>query len=247
MNDITVVLNGYKRKENLSIQLDAIKNQSIKPKEILCWYNNPDDMSLVNFDVVGQCKTAVCNNNFGVWARFAFALMAKTEYVCIFDDDTIPGKLWFENCLNTIKTHDGLLGTIGVNFFDNHNYMLHSRVGWDNPNENTEIVDIVGHSWFFRREDLSNYWRELPCIDHSNFVGEDMHFSYTLQKFTNKKTYVPPHPKDNIEMWGSNPSIAWKVGTDSNAISTKQDNIDQFSKALKYYIDNGFRLSKDIY
>jgi hypothetical protein len=245
-NDVTVILNGYKRKENLDIQIKAIHNQTVSPKDILFWSNFPDDSNLINFDVARQCKSSLCNHNFGVWARFAFALMAKTEYICIFDDDTIPGKKWLENCLNTIKTHDGLLGTIGVKFFDENNYMLHQRTGWDNPNENTEVVDIVGHSWFFKREDLATYWRELPDINHSPFVGEDMHFSYTLQKFTNKKTYVPPHPTNDREMWGSNPEIAWGVGTDANAISTKQENIDNFSVALRNYVSKGFRISRGL-
>jgi hypothetical protein len=44
------------------------------------------------------------------------ALLANTEYVCIFDDDTIPGKRWFENYLSTIKQYNGLLGTVDVLF-----------------------------------------------------------------------------------------------------------------------------------
>jgi hypothetical protein len=30
-----------------------------------------------------------------------------------------------------------------------------------------------------------------------------MHFSYMLQKYANIPTYVPPHPRNNKELWGS--------------------------------------------
>jgi hypothetical protein len=30
-----------------------------------------------------------------------------------------------------------------------------------------------------------------------------MHFSYTIQKYLNLKTYVPPHPENDRSLWGS--------------------------------------------
>ena len=135
------------------------------------------------------------NANFGVWARFAYALNAQTEYICVLDDDTVPGSKWLENCVNTIKQTEGLLGAIGVVFKD-HDYINYDRHGWAAPNEKTVPVDIVGHSWFFKREWLGEFWREAP-IPESRICGEDMHFSYTLQKYLNLNTYVPPHQVNN--------------------------------------------------
>tara|TARA_R110000868_G_scaffold405813_1_gene685648 strand:- start:1160 stop:1882 length:723 start_codon:yes stop_codon:yes gene_type:complete len=238
---VTVILNGYKRSSHFEKQLNAIKNQTLRPKEIMLWQNKGDEF---DSDLTNQTTHANCNKNLGVWARFAFALNAKTEYICIFDDDTIPGSKWLENCYNTIQTHDGLLGTIGVNFLDQNNYMSNVRVGWDRPNENTEVVDIVGHSWFFKREDLATFWRELPDLNHSPLVGEDMHFSYTLQKYTNKKTYVPPHPPSDMEMWGSKPDVAWSIGTDEAAISRDWNNMITMNQAFIGYINKGFKLLK---
>ena len=53
-----------------------------------------------------------------------------------------------------------------------------------------------------KREWLSAFWRELPNPIYKT-CGEDMHFSYMLQKYLNIKTYVPPHPHNDKEMWGS--------------------------------------------
>lgn len=239
---VTVVLNGYKRSKHFGDQLKAIKSQTLRPKEILFWQNKGEDF---DNELVKQTTHANCNKNFGVWARFAYALNARTEYICVFDDDTIPGSKWLENCYNTIQTHDGLLGTIGVKFLDEKNYVHNVRVGWDRPNEETEVVDIVGHSWFFKREDLATFWRELPDINHSVLVGEDMHFSYTLQKYTNKKTYVPPHPMNDREMWGSKPDSAWTIGSDGAAISKNMQNMATMNNAFMGFLDKGFKLLKN--
>jgi CDP-4-dehydro-6-deoxyglucose reductase, E1 len=130
---ITVILNGYKRGNNLDEQYEALQNQTVKPDEILLWYNNPGD-SDPNYEIGTKIPTAYCTANFGVWARFAFALNAKSEYICIFDDDTIPGKKWLENCLNTMKTHEGLLGTVG----------LTSKRGMNLPKGTKVLTPIAG-------------------------------------------------------------------------------------------------------
>jgi len=239
--NITVILNGYKRGSHLEKQLEAIEQQTIKPNEILLWQNFGEqfDSSLTNKTI-----HANCNHNFGVWARFAYALNAKSEFICVFDDDTIPGKKWFENCLNTIQIYDGLLGTIGVKFQSKNTYQPIIRHGWAEPNESVTQVDIVGHSWFFRREWLSTFWRELPNISDSNLVGEDIHFSYTLQKYLKKNTYVPPHPKNDMDLWGSQPNTAWKIGQDSNAISMNQQHLKTMSDIYVKYINKGFKILK---
>jgi hypothetical protein len=222
---ITAILNGFRRKDNLKQQLDALNCQTVKPSEVLLWYNNPGEGFSLNFDVVNQTKAAISNHNFGVWARFAFALNARTKYVCMFDDDTIPGSKWFENCLETIKVHQGLLGTNGL-ICDPNNYHNHQRFGWINPNEQTVQVDLVGHAWFFERDWLSAMWSELPLIDMSFMCGEDMHFSYTLQKYRGLNTYVPPHPISDKSLWGS--LNGWTLGTDQQAISLRHvHNSDQ--------------------
>lgn len=206
---ITVILNGYRR-EHLNEQLEAIQNQTVKPDEILLWYNYPGDDCNMNYDIGTKIPAAYCNYNFGVWARFAFALNARNKYVCVFDDDTIPGKKWLENCMNTMETNEGLLGTVGLLYLNpsppdrSSYYEPYLRFGWpaNGNNEKTVEVDLVGHSWFFKKEWLSYFWMEQPDPKY-NICGEDMHFSYMLQKYAGIKTFVPPHPINDIELWGS--------------------------------------------
>lgn len=223
---ITVILNGYRRGENLKEQLDALNAGTIKPAEILLWYNYPGDDVAINHEILKEMPAAVSNFNFGVWARFAFALNARCEYICVFDDDTIPGSRWLENCMNTMKTHEGLLGTVGLLYSnikppESCSYGDEcKRYGWvaGGNNEQPLQVDFVGHSWFFKKEWLSYFWRELPHPKY-NICGEDMHFSYMLQKYANIPTYVPPHPPEDKSLWGSIKGA--KYGGDENALSVQ--------------------------
>ena len=241
MSDVTVILNGYKRKQNLTKQIKLLQRQTVYPQKVLLWYNNPGHQSLINRDALTLTDSAFSNYNFGVWARFAFALNATTKYICIFDDDTLPGKRWLENCLQTIKTHRGLLGTIGLQYQSKRSYFKNVRHGWDNPNQQTRQVDIVGHSWFFQRQFLTRFWRQLPN-PFNPLCGQDMHFSYTLQKYMGLNTYVPPHPVQDKQLWGS--LNGWQLGTDQHAISLMKDRKpnEDFNIQYKSYIQKGWKL-----
>lgn len=218
MEQITAILNGYKRPHTLKHQYESIINQSIKPAEVMMWKNGTENNAEFPYSECPGLIVSHCTANLGVWARFAFALMAKTKYVCILDDDTIPGHNWFQNCIDTMKTHQGLLATIGVRFTSVNGMKGHSyRVGWDSPNDLVERVDWAGHAWFFEREWLSHYWRELPDPKH-NRCGEDIHFSYILDKYLGLGTYVPPHPQSDKSLWGANPVLSNQYGNEEVSI-----------------------------
>lgn len=222
--EITVILNGYKRPHVLREQYQAVQSQTMKPKEIMFWHNHSDIADQFDKDIVGNTIAFQGNANLGVWARFSYALMAKTKYVCIFDDDTIPGNRWLENCYKYNRGNRGLYGTVGIVFNSVMGYDgPYARVGWPSANTELQRADIVGHSWFFERELLTAFWRELP---DPKFVrcGEDIHFSYTLQKYMGLETYVPPHPKDNLSLWGSQPDKAMRYGTELVAVSNPKTN-----------------------
>jgi hypothetical protein len=236
---VTVILNGFRRPHALEAQMEAVKRQTVKPESVMFWQNGASPEHKFDYNLLNSCILSINNQNFGVWARFAYALNAETEYVCVFDDDTIPGSKWLENCLDTITEHNGLLGTNGV-IFNDLEYQSYNQHGWAKPNEETEQVDIVGHSWFFKREWLGAFWKEAP-LPKSRVCGEDMYFSYAIQKHLGLSTYVPPHPKDDLEMWGSNPEFAYKFGVDKHAISVNYHGT-HFGDALKETVDKGFKL-----
>lgn len=172
---ITCILTLYKRPHTLAEQVEAVRAQTVPPSQIIVWRNGAEPVpTFVRDDP--DLTVVDSSANFGVWARFAVALLANTEYICVFDDDTIPGRRWFENCLKTIQKPEsnGLLGTVGLIFDPAATYHSRCRVGWPAPNAETRRVDIVGHSWFFRRCWLQHLWSITPDYDAMLRAGEDI-------------------------------------------------------------------------
>lgn len=240
---ITAILTLYKRPYTLIEQLNAIINQSIAPDNIILWINKAENITIPEIPRPIKDKLIIIESskNFGVWARFSVGLLVSSEYICIFDDDTIPGKDWFANCLTSMNSKEGLYGTIGLKFLNCSGYEYEKpRMGWEGKNENIEQVDIVGHSWFFKKKWLSLLWQINPDYSYMFTAGEDIAFSYILQKYE-IPTYVPPHPKSNPNLWGSNPEKANSYGTDSAAISMT-GGFNNFAKSLSYFRSKGFKL-----
>lgn len=237
---ITVVLTGYRRPQNLQKQLDAINAQTVLPTEILLWNNyGGEDIEPAHLPGV---KAAYCNHNFKFHSRFVFAMIAKTKYVAIFDDDTIPGKRWFENCLNTMATHPGILGATGIQLKTSEAYRPHIKVGWNGspPNESPEEVDLAGHAWFLEKKWLHSMWLEEP-FSWDN--GEDIHLSYTAKKFAGVRTYVPPHPPSDRELWGSTQGLELGDDAESTFMQSEKNLHTQLrSGIVKHACQSGWEL-----
>lgn len=246
-SDITVILTVYRRPHTLVQQLEAIHAQTVKPKEILIWKNHYDGIELPTIPEHLLKGVSILNSqkNFGVWARFALGLLANTTYIAVFDDDTIPGCKWFENCLTSMKIREGLMGSIGLVFHED-DYWKYHRVGWDERNrcnnEHLQEVDIVGHAWFFKREWLCDLWSFAP--DYKKFLthGEDIAFSAFLQR-KGIPTLVPPHPTGQWDLFGSHPHLAWQYGSEEVGIWAKPESSSRFPELLKFFIETyGFTL-----
>lgn len=248
--DVSVVLSTYKRIENLESQLEAIQNQSLKPKEILLFQDGiggdekieiPQSL-LEKFD-----KVKISEINVGCWGRFDFAQNAESKYVCLFDDDTIPGQRWLENCYANMSEKEGLYGTIGIVMKAPQNYPFkdYARIGWSNPSKKRKEVDFVGHSWFFKKEWLEYLFMETEELQQLKTAGEDIAFSTQIQKHLGLKTFVPPHPMNHKSLWGSSNELSRKLGNTGEAISLNKNNLDKMNYAINKLLTNGFEtLSK---
>lgn len=216
---ITAILTLYRRPQNLAKQVEALRHQTIPPKEIWVWVNYHDTNADLMLDFIQVDRVFDCNHNWTFFGRFAAGLLASTKFIAIFDDDTIPGKKWFENCLATYDSlqQEGhvtpILGSAGV-LLNSATYNDHSRHGWPSQNTMIERVDLVGHAWFFAYETLNLFWREKP-FTWAN--GEDIHFSYCAQKYGGVQTFCPPHPPEDRDLWGS--LYAIELGDDKVATS----------------------------
>jgi len=213
-SDITVILNGYRRPYNLKMQVDALRSQTNPPKQIWLWINDHEDNHGFDFESLGVDRIFHNDYNWKFYGRFAAALLADTEYIAIYDDDTVPGKRWHENCLKTMKTHEGILGSAGI-ILNGSRYVQHDRCGWPTQNSTTTEVDLVGHAWFFKRQWLRYLWQEKP-VTWDN--GEDIQFAFMAKIHGGVPTYCPPHPPEDIDLHGS--ILGNELGIDNKATST---------------------------
>jgi len=216
MKEISVILNVYKRPDTLHDQIEAVLNQSvkIKPENIHVWYNRPDVVDSTQYAPnYPEIRTYVHNHNTKFFGRFLIPLLCKTEYIAMFDDDTIPNKDWFKNCLDTMENFEGLLGGSGV-ILPKIGYQGNTKVGWNGLHVQTPTeVDLVGHAWFFKQKWTHFLWDEPP-VSWDN--GEDIMFSYVLQK-QGIKTFVPPHPERIKDLWSSDFKKGYELGDDQRA------------------------------
>jgi hypothetical protein len=227
------------------MQIDAIRNQTQPPKQIWLWVNYHEDNKDFEFTSLDVDRIFHNDYNWKFYGRFAAALLSDTEFIAIYDDDTIPGIQWHENCLKCMETQEGIMGSAGY-IQTGPRAMKYYRHGWPSRNENIERVDYVGHAWFFKREWLPYLWREKPPTWDN---GEDMHFSYTSQKFGGIQTYCPPHPPDNRAMHGS--LLGNELGIDSKATSnngavTHETFFSQRDECVQTALEGGWDTVKKI-
>jgi hypothetical protein len=221
MDDVTLILSVYKRPYTFEEQYAAIKRQTHKDINIVIWINKAEGVDVPD-SIMKLPEVVYSEQNGGTWGRFNLARQYNTKYISIIDDDTIPGSKWIENCIETIKKHPGVITPRGIiaEYGKDHTYPLpqsYTAYGWCNPTEQAIEVDMSCQSHFFETTLLNDFWKYAPDplpMDH----GEDTHISFVSQ-INEMGTFVAPHPKDDLEMWGSNPSTANNYGSDKNAIS----------------------------
>lgn len=244
MEDVTIILSVYKRVYSFEEQYAAIKRQTYPNISTVIWINKADNVNVPEA-ILNNKESVYSETNHGVWGRFKLAQNYKSKYICIIDDDTIPGSKWIENCVNTIKEYPGVITTRGVvaNYGFDHLYPLpasYNAYGWANPQNSVTQVDMGCHSWFFESKLLEDFWAYAPEQPPMNY-GEDMHLSYVAQK-NNLGTYVAPHPLDDMEMWGSNPEKGHTYGSDENAISWDLEASRGMNKYWNYLRSHNFTI-----
>lgn len=243
---VTVICTLYKRPDNLIKQLKAIQNQSLSPAEILLFQDGiQGDYTIRIADSLKNQfqKVEICSSNEGVWGRFRFARTASSKYICIFDDDTIPGSRWLENCHFSMLGQEGVYGTIGILFhkYNNYPYSGYCRIGWANPNDTIRQVDFVGHSWFVKKKYLEWMFEGTEKYQALKYVAEDMCLSVKCLEH-DIHTFVPEHPRNNTALWGSLPEFGNKLGISDSALSLNTKNHLKMQKAVENLVKEGWRL-----
>ena len=247
---VTTVLSAYRRVENLAEQIQALRNQTVST-DIWVDYTVPEGEETVDILNIapGVKLTVHTNQNVNYMRRFYNALNAPTEYVFICDDDIIPGKNYIQHCLDTMEQiGDCVLVGYGIRFKSGaRDYHKRNRVphGWfidpDQMQKHPIHVDMGGQSWFFRKKHLACIAREDPL---TRLTGEDLHFSYCLQKYAGISIYVPPHVAGEYDNWSCQYERGVECGR--NHASNVQPGFHSMrSRIVAHYVDRGWRFVDD--
>ena len=255
-NQVTVILNVYKRISIFEAQLNSILNQSVKPYEIwVCIFDSPHEsefISIINkYNHNNNIKTIISDINFKYYGRYQLGIQAKTPYVCYYDDDRFPNKDNLKFYLTLIDKEMfkySILGQWGwilhkpeyingemIGEWEYSPHYKNSRwVQYDPSNTNKAIeVDYLCGHWFTHKYNLYYLYREMS-IDFS--TGEDIRLSFMAYKYDKIKSYCCI-PDSDTEIIGHNEGDI-KGSTDGNSLILR-------SSMIKEYITDGYKLVLD--
>jgi hypothetical protein len=235
MADIIVILTAHRRSHSICLIADAIRHQTVAAREIWFYANDPSPTVADAIALARADRVVASSVNTYFHGRFALALTAVAEYVAIFDDDSIPGPHWFENCLATMERTPGILGTAGVRLHD-HSYATATKHGWHEPRIETVAVDLVGHAWFLRTEWIHYLFAERATLGTN---GEDIELAARAMRMAGIPCYCPPHPPRDMSFWGS--TRGDEFGNDEHASFRRSDHVPERDHIVRSEIAKGWR------
>jgi hypothetical protein len=103
--DVTVILySSGKAPVLLATQLDAIRRQTVQPKEL---YVHVDGSTGHDEKTLAKLITCRTPTEFGRHLRIALAREAQTRYIALLEEDACPGAHWLENAIRAMLEADG--------------------------------------------------------------------------------------------------------------------------------------------
>lgn len=188
---VTVILTVWKR-DYLEEQLLALLRQTVCPYQI--WIQQSlhyVDISRIVKKYCDKVYYFCWEENPGVFGRFESVMQVKTPYVCILDDDVIPGDRYMENALKACKRLNAIISPHGRLLSpDTYRTELFVGDGYEFQHSfclNDTEVDFGNNAWFFKREWISYFLLEAPLYRNN---GEDIHLSAMCRVFGGIPTYV---------------------------------------------------------
>jgi len=228
--EITAIIQSYRRQDNIPVIIKRLREQTHPPKRIIVWNDNDGLGRDLHIDGV-----EIINSNSNEWhncGAFLIAYFCNTDYVCILDDDALPGKRFFEFCLKHIgkDATKQILAGFGIKLRSNRyggRHQFRSRVS----NElKWERVDMAGNIYFCWKSAILPMFSKRPPFWH-HIV--DLHFSFMARK-EGYKIYVPyPSNKDEMPFTAGLP-----LGVSVNAMYKQKKHMINRNKYVEWAIKN---------
>lgn len=178
------------RESNLPIVIDALRNGTHPPDEILIWNNDrPISIGLPGVDIIQS------HRNVGCQARFLAALAARSEFVWFQDNDVAV----CERTLEEMVAWNEKLG--GVTSFDGRcvpgSYRKSTLITSGPELREPHAVDItLGHGEVIRRDLLRRILSHFP-FDEST-VMEDLYFGWACKRAGVARWVVPTSARGGL-------------------------------------------------
>lgn len=233
----TAIIGVYQGIQHVPAIIASLRLQTVQPVSIIIWVNAEAGKNVAIQGTAPDVTVIVAHRNLGCFARFSAVGLCDTQYVMLLDDDTIPGNEWAANCFKTIELKgDAIIGTRGV-ILEQESYWPFKTAGAETRNSDIVECDLVGHNWFFKTKNIIHFLRNQPV---TRKTGEDIQLS-ACAKMAGIRTYCPPHPENNIALWGSTkPYLGLAPGRISTSQSTEQ-HFQERGDVVRYWIQKGWK------
>ncbi len=240
----TALITTWKRTAYLEEQLNAIAKQSVPPTAIILLQNESHiEIDRALLDRFGA--KLIRSDINSLYTRWVMGYLADTRYICVFDDDVIPGAKWIENCIRASDENNALVGPSGrianpgnspawINVDPSYNNHLNIYVSCA---ERDVFCDWVCNSYFFRT-DWVKYIVSAQRYMGTHETFDDIQLATTLLRFGRIRTVVAKQPSDDVAWHGN---IKRGYGSDELAMWRRHEqHFDRRSKLIKDIDDAGF-------
>ncbi|MGJ8522724.1 hypothetical protein R84981_001415 [Carnimonas sp. R-84981] len=235
----SAVITMWKRTDYLEEQLEALFNQTIPPDQIIILQNG--NHFVVAPELVTKYGLQIIRSDVNsLYTRWIVGYLCDSEYICVLDDDVIPGRHWIELCINTSKEGNALVGPSGRKAaLDNKDRAWDSveNLGKDEALE----CDWVCNAYFFKKEWIKYI---VGCARYNNTqkTFDDIQLATTLKQNGGIKAMVPPQRSRDGEWSGHTKR---QYGHDEHALWKRNASLhlDERRKFIQEIDDAGFEWS----
>lgn len=236
----TSIICMWKRTDYIERQLENVRAQKIPPIEIIIVINESHiDVEWIK-KIAGPEVKIIKSEINSLYLRWSISYIARGDYICVFDDDTIPDKAWVENAIRASKQYNAIVGPSGRIYDDQGKHGFFKYVGPDEKKNDhlyvsaadSDIVcDWICNSYLFKRKWVSFALADVRYLN-SEKTYDDIQLCFSLRKYGGIKCVVPMQKKHNGTLGSTNPSY----NSDEYAM-WKNDINDHFLKRKKYVED----------
>lgn len=234
-NDWVAVITLWKRVEYLEEQLDAVFGQSVPPEKVIL-IQNEYHFDIPN-DIRSRDRVEVIQSGLNsLYTRWIVGYLADAKFVCVFDDDVIPGSNWIQSCIRASEKHNALVGPSGRRAKPSETPAWESveTVG----SNDDAICDWVCNSYFFQTAWIK-YIVEARRYRGSHKTFDDIQLATTLKALGNINCVVPAQPGSDERLNGH---LKRKYGHDEHALwkRSASEHTNQRSELVRQLDDADF-------